>query len=73
MILRGYVVKICEYLNEEQMWVGRNAGLVIAEITDEDLDGKEVIIVRFACCGTGDFAVIDKETGEVLEYILGIY
>ncbi len=37
------------------------------------MDGREVIIVRFTCCGTGDFAVIDKETSEVIAYNLGIY
>ncbi|NIM93659.1 MAG: hypothetical protein GTO18_08100 [Anaerolineales bacterium] len=69
----GYVVKVCEYLNENQMWVGRNAGLVVSEVIEAEVDGRKVIILRFACCGTGDSASIDKETGEVLGYSLGIY
>ena len=69
----GYVVKICEYLNENQIWVGRNGGLQVSEITESEVDGREVIIVLFACCGTGNSAAIDKETGEVLGYSLGIY
>jgi hypothetical protein len=69
----GYVLKICEYLNEKQIWVGRNVGLEVAEITEGEQDGREVIIVIFACCGTGDSAVIDKETGEVVGYSLGVY
>ena len=44
-----------------------------AGVSKRLLDGKEVIIVRFACCDTGDSTVIDKETGEVLGYSLGIY
>jgi hypothetical protein len=69
----GYVVKICEYLNEKQIWVGRNANLEVAEIVEGEMDGRKVIIIRFSCCGTGDSAAIDKETGEVIGYNMGIY
>jgi hypothetical protein len=69
----GYIKKICEYLNEKQIWVDRNAALEVAEITEGIMDGREVIIVRFTCCGTGDTAAIDKETGEVIGYNKGIY
>jgi hypothetical protein len=71
--LEGYVVKICEYLNENQIWVGRNAALTVSQIIEQEVDGREIIIVLFSCCGTGDSASIDKETGEVLGYSLGIY
>lgn len=67
------VLRICEYLNENQIWVDRNIGLEVAEIIEQERDGVDVLIVRFDCCGTGDYAVIDKETGKVLSYHLGIY
>jgi hypothetical protein len=69
----GYVVRVCEYLNERQIWVGRNGALQVAEITEMEMEGRDVIVIRFACCGTGDSAAIDKETGEVIGYSLGVY
>lgn len=69
----GYVVKVCEYLNERQIWVGRNGDLRIAEFTETGMEGRDVLVIWFACCGTGDSAAIDKETGEVIGYSLGVY
>ena len=69
----GYVVRVCEYLNENQIWVGANGALEVSEIIESEMDGREVVIVLFACCSAGDSAGIDKETGEVLGYSLGIY
>jgi hypothetical protein len=69
----GYLVAVCEYLNENQIWVGRNAGLTVSDVLEKEIDGRQVIVLLFSCCGTGDSAAIDKETGEVLGYDLGIY
>jgi hypothetical protein len=53
--------------------VGRNANLEVAEIIEGEMDGRKVIIIWFTCFGTGDSAAIDKETGEVIGYNMGIY
>ena len=69
----GYVVKVCEYLNENQIWVGRNKGLIVSGVMEQEIDGRVVVILLFSCCGSGDSASIDKETGEVIRYDLGDY
>jgi hypothetical protein len=69
----GYLVAVCEYLNEKQIWVGGGAPYDIAEISEIEVEGRTVVNIVFACCGTGDMAGIDKETGEVLGYSLGIW
>jgi hypothetical protein len=69
----GYLVAVCEYLNENQIWAGRGAPYDISSITKSEKDGRVIVIIEFACCGTGDIAAIDKETGEVLGYTPGIW
>jgi hypothetical protein len=69
----GYLVAVCEYLNENQIWVGRGAPYDISSMSESKVDGRLVITIVFSCCGTGDMAGIDKETGEVLGYTLGIW
>jgi hypothetical protein len=69
----GYLLKICEYLNEEQINVGPKFDFGIRDIREDEYDGREVIMVILDCCGMGDYAYIDRETGEVLSYGLGAY
>ncbi len=69
----GYLVKICEYLSEKQNYVGEFHTFDIVEIWEEEQDGQVVIVIRLSCCGTGDYAMIDKETGEVIGYSTGAW
>jgi hypothetical protein len=68
-----YYVKVCEYLNENQIWVGKFHTFGIEEILETEEEGREIIVILFTCCGTGDRAALDKETGEVLFYSLGAW
>jgi hypothetical protein len=69
----GYMVRICEYLNENQIWVGQFHTFDIDEVIETEEEGRPIIIILLSCCGTGDRAAIDKETGEVLYYSTGAW
>ena len=51
---------------------GRNGTLKAAEIVEMEREGRELIVIWFAGCGTGDSAAIDKETEYVVGYSLGV-
>lgn len=69
-----YLVSVCEYLNQNQIWVGDFSTFEINRIQEQTGEqGQPVLILYFNCCGMGDSATIDQETGEVLGYQLGIY
>ena len=70
----GYMIRICEYLNEAQLNLGTPWKTInMLSNQEEEREGRRVIVVRMDCCGMGDRAIIDKETGEVLDYSLGNY
>lgn len=69
----GYLVKVCEYLNKHQIWVGQFHTFEIDQTFLNEEDGREVLTILFSCCGTGDMAGIDMETGEVLYYSVGAW
>ncbi len=69
----GYMVKVCEYLNENQIWVGQFQSFEIENIYETREDNRVIIIIHFSCCGTGDRAAIDKATGEILYYDMGAW
>ena len=71
----GYLVKICEYVKEHDIRsrAGDPTLRTIVEI-EEGLGskGREVIYITLDCCGDfGDTAVIEKATGEVIDYLKG--
>jgi hypothetical protein len=71
----GTLVKICEYVKEHDIRsrTGDPTARSIAGTYDGvDADGREVTYVELDCCGDwGDTAVLDKATGEVVDYIRG--
>jgi hypothetical protein len=69
----GYLVNICKYLNENQIWVGEFNTFEIDQVIDTEENGREIITILLSCCGTGDRAGIDAETGEVLFYSMGAW
>jgi hypothetical protein len=69
----GYLVKVCKYLNENQIWVGKFHTFEIDQVTATEEDGRDILTIRFSCCGTGDHAGIDMETGEVIYYSMGAW
>jgi hypothetical protein len=71
----GYLDKICLYVKENKLDISpaKPETLSITQIVERAQDGKTMIEIRLNCCGTGDSALIDKETGKVVQYILGIH
>ncbi len=67
------MVRIGEYLNENQIWVGPFHTFEIDEVIETEEEGRQIIVILLDCCGTGDRAAIDKETGEVIFYAKGVW
>ena len=71
----GYLVKICEYVKEND--IRSRAGdptlrTIATQEEYEDPPGRTLIQIHLDCCGDfGDIAIIDKATGEVIDYMLG--
>jgi hypothetical protein len=69
----GYLVKVRKYLNENQIWGGKFHTFEIEQVAATEEDGRKILTNLFSCCGTGDHAGIDMETGEVLYYSVGAW
>lgn len=68
----GYLLAICEYLVENyDTYEIDPAELHIVSVKTGTEQGEEVIIVSLDCCYTGDSAILDPETGEVLKFRFG--
>ena len=69
----GYLRAICLYLVAEGIDVapGRPNGYTIKRVETVERDGQRVVWVFLNCCYLGDIAVIDPDTGQVLEFRVG--
>lgn len=70
----GYLLKICEYLKQHESTIIPNKEpdeYNIKKFEEDQFQGKNVLVVRLDCCGTGDLAYVDKETKEVLGFSPG--
>ncbi|NIM95779.1 MAG: hypothetical protein GTO18_18930 [Anaerolineales bacterium] len=72
-----YLVKACEYVRKHgvRSAAGNPVKSTIREmfeVTEED--GSQIIFIYLDCCGdNGDMIRIDKQTGEVLNYVKGFF
>ncbi|NIO44902.1 MAG: hypothetical protein GTN36_05115 [Candidatus Aenigmarchaeota archaeon] len=70
----GYLLKICEYLQEHKDTIILNKNpseYNIKEFEEGEYQGKNVLVIRLDCCYMGDLAYIDKETKEVIGFSPG--
>lgn len=71
----GYLTLICRYIVDNGIDVkpANQADYQIKEIQETTEKGRPVVRVYLNCCGMGDIAVIDSETGEVLSFRAGAF
>jgi hypothetical protein len=69
----GYLLKICVYIQEKQINVSPAdpTRYQIKRIEEREENGRPVLWVFLNCCYLGDIAVIDKATGEVINFEVG--
>lgn len=69
----GYLYQICVYIQTHQIDVtpADPADYQIVRIEDRLEDGREVRWVFLNCCYMGDIAIIDKATGEIIDFRVG--
>lgn len=69
----GYLVAICEYIRDNDIDVSpadpADYEIIRTEMSDQN--GRSVILVFLNCCYMGDVAIIDAETGEVIDFRIG--
>lgn len=64
----GYLFKICNYLNSKNIsFAPRGKEYGIREIRETN----NTIEIMLDCCYAGDWATINKQTGEVMSFHLG--
>jgi len=65
----AYLLKTCEYVVATKLEVTAHPNTwTVTKIDDEIVDGKLTTAVHFSCCGPGDVAFFDKNTGQVCAY-----
>jgi hypothetical protein len=64
--------KICKYIKDNNYPTepGNPCKYEIREIKNDTLKGKDILRVKLSCCYMGDVAIIDKQTNEVIGFIL---
>jgi hypothetical protein len=69
----GYLLKICQYIQERDLDVSPAdpTNYHIKRIEERAEKGRAVLWVFLDCCYLGDIAVIDKASGEVIEFRVG--
>jgi hypothetical protein len=69
----GYLVKICKYVVRKDINIapGSPERIQIRRLEERPYNGRQAIWVYLVCCRIGDLAIIDKQSGEVVEYLLG--
>ena len=69
----GYLAAICQYVRDNDIDVSpadpTRYGIVRTEMSEQN--GRAVILVFLDCCYLGDVAIIDMETGEVIDFRVG--
>jgi hypothetical protein len=71
---KGYLLKICRYIvnNKIDVAPADPNKYKIKGIHDSKYEDKEAYMVELDCCYMGDIAYIDKKSGEVIAFELGI-
>jgi hypothetical protein len=70
----GYLVKICQYLlaHRDTIHVATDPNSYHIESIERRTEaGRNVLWVRLDCCFTGDIAIIDTATDEVIGFSVG--
>jgi hypothetical protein len=69
----GYLVTICRYIQEKGLNVdpANPAEYQIKRIEEGTENGRAVVWVFLNCCYLGDIAIIDKDTGQVIDFRVG--
>jgi hypothetical protein len=69
----GYLTSICRHIQEQQINVSPAdpAQYQIKSTEERTENGRKVVWVFLNCCYLGDIAVIDKETGQVIQFRVG--
>lgn len=70
---QGYLFKICTYIQEKKINVSpaNPTEYRIKQIEERTEGNREVVWVFLSCCYLGDIAIIDKASGEVIEFRVG--
>jgi hypothetical protein len=70
---QGYLFKICSYIQEKQINVSPAdpTRYEIKRIEERVENGRPVVWVFLNCCYLGDIAVIDKASGDVIQFRVG--
>lgn len=66
----GYLLKLCTYIQAHHIDVrpADPTQYQIKRVEDREDDSRSVVWVFLNCCGLGDIAVIDKTSGEVIDF-----
>ncbi len=70
---QGYLTALCRYVLENDIDVSPADpfSYSIKHIEEQTSGDKSLIWVFLNCCGMGDIAIFDKETGEIVEFRVG--
>lgn len=71
----GYLQKICLHVvnNNIKTEPANPAEYRIKRLEDRTENGRAVVWVFLNCCGMGDIAIFDKNTGELIKFQVGAY
>jgi hypothetical protein len=69
----GYLAAICQYTRDNDIDVSPSnpARYEIVRTETGEQDGRSVTLIFLNCCYLGDVAIVDAETGEVIDFRLG--
>lgn len=69
----GYLVTICRYIQNKGLNVdpANPAEYQIKQVEERTENGRAVVWVFLNCCYLGDIAVIDKDSGQVIDFRVG--
>jgi hypothetical protein len=70
---QGYLAAICQHIRDNDVNVSpadpTRYGIIRTEMSEQN--GRSVILVFLNCCYLGDVAILDAETGEVIDFRVG--
>ena len=71
----GYLQKICLHVVNNKIKVdpANPAEYEIKKMEERTDEGRAVVWVFLNCCGMGDIAIFDKNTGELIKFQVGAY
>jgi hypothetical protein len=70
---QGYLLKICNYIKAKQLNVSPADpnNYHIKRVEERQQNNRTVLWIFLDCCFMGDIAVIDKASGEIIEFRVG--